>query len=285
MCPVLSHTEKIPDTAEVQPASEAILSTPITTEHAQALKNAKYLLENPGLAARFSNSIASPLEKGMALLPENARETILKVTSNALETALNTALYSLGKDQQPAWNLLHKASAAVSGAAGGVFGLPALAIELPVSTTIMLRSIADIARSEGEDISSQEVRFACLEVFALGGPGSSDDATETGYFGIRTALAGLISDAAQFAASAGAVKESAPILMRLITQIAARFSIPVTEKAAAQAIPIIGAAGGAIINTLFIDHFQGIARGHFVVRRLERIYGKELVKLTYTSLS
>ena len=40
---------------------------------------------------------------------------------------------------------------AASGAAGGAFGLASLPVELPVSTTIMLRSIADIARAEGED--------------------------------------------------------------------------------------------------------------------------------------
>ena len=149
----------------------------------------------------------------------------------------------------------------------------------------MLRSIADIARSEGEDLDSKEVRFACLEVFALGGPTSDDDAAESGYFGVRAALAGVMSDAAKYVASSGATSEGAPILMRLIAQIAARFSIPVTEKAVAQAIPIIGAAGGALINTLFIDHFQGIARGHFVVRRLERLYGEELIRTTYISLS
>lgn len=261
------------------------MSLPLPPEHAQALQNAKRLLEHPGLAARFSNTIASPIDKGLAMLPDSARGTILKLSHNALKTALNTALYSMGNDQQPASNLLHKASVAMSGAAGGVFGLAALAIELPVSTTIMLRSIADIARSEGEDLDSPDVRFACLEVFALGGPGSEDDAAETGYFGVRAALAGVISDAARYAASSGVASEGAPILMRLISQIAARFSIPVTEKAAAQAIPIVGAAGGALINTLFMDHFQGIARGHFVVRRLERVYGTEMVRHTYTSLS
>jgi hypothetical protein len=34
---------------------------------------------------------------------------------------------------------------------GGGFGLAALPVELPISTIIMLRSIGDIARSEGED--------------------------------------------------------------------------------------------------------------------------------------
>jgi hypothetical protein len=55
----------------------------------------------------------------------------------------------------------------------------------------------------------------------------------------------------------------------------------VSEKTAAQAIPAIGAAGGALINALFIDHFQDMARGHFIVRRLERKYGKEIIKAKY----
>ena len=58
-----------------------------------------------------------------------------------------------------------------------------------------------------------------------------------------------------------------------------------TKKAAAQSIPILGAAGGAIVNTLFINHFQDAARGHFVVRRLERTYGEELVRETYDLIS
>jgi hypothetical protein len=85
-------------------------------------------------------------------------------------------------------------------------------------------------------------------------------------------------------ATRGTANKGAPALVRLITQIAARFSIPVTEKAAAQAVPIIGAAGGALINTLFIDHFQDAARGHFVVRRLEREYGPQAVRAAYESL-
>jgi EcsC protein family len=69
--------------------------------------------------------------------------------------------------------------ATASGAAGGAFGLPTLPIELPVSTIIMLRSIADIARNEGEDLSDPETALSCLEVFALGGRAKSDDASES----------------------------------------------------------------------------------------------------------
>jgi len=39
-------------------------------------------------------------------------------------------------------NIFHKIAVATSGGIGGFFGLPALAIELPISTTIMLRSVA-----------------------------------------------------------------------------------------------------------------------------------------------
>lgn len=56
-------------------------------------------------------------------------------------------------EPKAASGLLRKALVATSGAVGGSFGLAALPIELPVSTIIMLRSIGDIARSEGEDLT------------------------------------------------------------------------------------------------------------------------------------
>jgi len=162
--------------------------------------------------------------------------------------------------------------------------LPALAIELPVSATIMLRSIADIARSHGEEISSMEARIACLQVFALGGSSASDNSADIGYYSLRALLARSVSEAAQYIAKKGIAEESAPAIVRLITKIAARFSIPVSEKAAAQSVPVIGAFGGALINTMFIDHFQDISEGHFTVRQLERKYGFEVVKKIYDEL-
>jgi hypothetical protein len=35
----------------------------------------------------------------------------------------------------------------------------------------------------------------------------------------------------------------------------------------------------------FIEHFQDVARGHFIVRRLERTYGKEVVRREYVRLA
>jgi hypothetical protein len=79
-------------------------------------------------------------------------------------------------------------------------------------------------------------------------------------------------------------KAGAPALVRLVSLISGRFGIVVSEKAAAQAVPIIGAASGALINTLFIEHFQNTARGHFIVRRLEKIHGSEPIKRAYHQL-
>ncbi len=45
-------------------------------------------------------------------------------------------------------------AAGVTGGVSGFFGLAALPVELPVTTTLMLRAIADIARHNGEDLST-----------------------------------------------------------------------------------------------------------------------------------
>jgi hypothetical protein len=171
--------------------------------------------------------------------------------------------------------------ATASGAAGGAFGLATLPIELPVSTIIMLRSIAEIARREGENLSDPESVLSCLQVFALGGPASSVDASASGYFVLRGMLAKSITEAARFIAERGVIEEGAPVLVRFITQVAYRFGVVVTQKVAAQAIPVVSALAGAAVNYTFIQHFQDVARGHFTIRRLERVYGTNVVRTEY----
>jgi EcsC protein family len=93
-----------------------------------------------------------------------------------------------------------------------------------------------------------------------------------------------VAKAARFIAERGIVVEGSPALVRLITQVASRFGFVVSQKVAAQTIPVIGALGGAAINYAFIDHFQSVARGHLTVRRLERKYGKDLIFNVYQRL-
>ena len=81
------------------------------------------------------------------------------------------------------------------------------------------------------------------------------------------------------------MEKSAPAVARLISTIASRFGVVVSEQVAAKAVPIIGAAGGSLVNVLFMDHFQTMARGHFIVKRLEKKYGAEAVREAYESIA
>jgi hypothetical protein len=80
-------------------------------------------------------------------------------------------------------------------------------------------------------------------------------------------------------------EKNAPALIKLIAKIAERFGVQVSEKAALEFIPVIGAVGAAAINYAFTDLFQMKARGHFIVRRLERKYGKETVEEIYKQIT
>jgi hypothetical protein len=259
--------------------------TRITADDLAALERAVQSLEHPGLAARLTNMVGKPIELIGHVLPEAASQAISKATSKGLDMALKVALRTMQPTTHAASQFLHKALVTASGAAGGAFGLAALPVELPVSTIIILRSIAEIARSEGEDLSDPESALACIEVFALGGRSGSDDASESGYFAVRALLAKTVSEAARFVAQRGLVSEGGPVLVRFLTQVASRFGIVVTQKVAAQALPVIGAVGGAAVNYAFIEHFQDTARGHFTVRRLERRYGKDEVRAEYERIA
>ena len=250
------------------------------------LQQAKRLLENPGLAARMSAVLGTPVEKGMKMLPAKWQKSVHAATEAALLKALDVAVRSLGRGKpRGSKDRMHKFAAAASGAAGGAFGIAAIGIELPISTTLILRSIADIATAEGEDPNEIETRLACLSVFALGSSRDArDNAAESGYFAARSALANAVTEAARFLAEKGFSKSGGPALVRLIALIASRFGVVVSQKTAAQMVPVLGAAGGAIINTLFIAHYQDMARGHFIVRRLEKVHGLEPVRAAYESL-
>jgi len=263
----------------------ALVPAELSPEHLLELRNAKELLENPHFAMQAVSFLGVPIEQGINHLPSNWREKILTISHTALEKAAQVALWSVdpsGSRSASEW--LHKLAVTSAGAAGGAFGVSALALELPLSTTVMLRSIADIARAEGEDLRAADAKVACLAVFALGGRTTSDDASESAYYIARVSLANAVSEAAHHLVSKHAIKGSAPPLLNLIQRIAGRFSIQVSEKAAAQAIPIIGAAGGAILNWLFISHYQQMAKGHFTIRRLERLYPSQLVEASYRAL-
>jgi hypothetical protein len=256
----------------------------ITDQDRQALRLAKSLLENPGVAIQIANFLGSPIEYVVTKkLPKRATTLIDSAAKAAVTAAFRTAVATLRKDSvgTPARKRLHKSVAIGAGAVGGFFGWLGLAVELPFTTTMILRSIADIARSEGESPHDVDTGLACIEVLAFGGPGKKDDAAESGYFATRAALAQEISAVSRHIANRGLSESGAPVVVRLINAVANRFSVPVTQKVVAEAVPIAGAVTGASLNAIFITHFQNAAHGHFTIRRLERTYGVDVVRHEY----
>lgn len=255
----------------------------------EELREAKEILEHQGLAERLTALVGAPIAASLRLLPAAAEQIIFSAVDKSLNKALELAVTSLGSDDKLGKKprlMSHKLLAGMSGAAGGALGGLTVAAELPISTMLILRSVADIARSEGEDLTQIEARLACLEVLALdpGRAAEASDDTDLGYLAVRVAMGKQISDAARYVAKHGLTDRAAPPLVQLLHMIGKRFGVVVSEKLAAQAIPVIGAMGGALINTYFIGHFQDIARAHFTIRRLEREFGSAAVTEAYRRL-
>jgi EcsC family protein len=261
----------------------------LSPDDLNALRRAKHELERPALAMKLASMIGAPLEKLIARMPAVANEKVTDATQAALRKCLQIALRTLGRavplpaNDRPS-NLLHKFAVATTGAAGGAFGMLALPVELPVTTTLMFRSICDIARSEGEDLGSIDTQLQCLTVLGMGGTSKADDDADYGYFIMRGALAQAVSKASSEIAAKGFTSHGSAALLRLLSTIASRFSVQVSEQVAAKSIPAIGAVLGAMVNTVFMDHFQQVAHGHFTVRRLERRYGFDAVQAAYQTI-
>jgi hypothetical protein len=254
--------------------------------HHRELADAVAALENPNVAARIAEIAGAPVNRVLTLLPKQADRGLTKVVELAMLRCLKTAIETL--DSVPAPNGLPRPAAAalssavvgLTGGLSGMVGLAALPVELPVTTTLMLRSIADIARANGEDLGQLEPRLACLQVFALGARGERV-AGGVGYYAARALLMRATGQATAFLLERGTLELSGPALSKLLAELVSRFSIVLTDRIAAGAVPVIGAVGGATINVIFMNHFQQVARGHFTVRRLERRYGAERVRHHY----
>lgn len=273
----------------------------LTEQDRKDIAAAVAYLEQPSFLFRVADVVGKPAHSLMNRLPGRAHEIIGKATEKALQRALDLAIFSLGQSGGPGPSPgMHSASAAMVGGLGGLLGLAALPLELPLSTAVMLRSIAEIARSEGADLSDPEVRLECLSVLALGGrvPAPIDAQVledpqelqgESNYWSTRLGLSLAVRAAAHAvggAAGKGMVSrlaiESSPVVMRLLGLLASRFQVVVGEKAMAQALPVLGAAAGAALNAAFAEHYNHVARHHFRLRRLERQVGQAAVQQAYS---
>ncbi len=182
------------------------------------------------------------------------------VAEAALQRAFDIAVLGMGGPQiEPRRRRLTRPVVILSGAAGGFVGLSGFLPDATVTTLAIIREIARTAQEEGEDLNDLDTRRACLQVFALRTERGTIAGSELGYFSARLVMQGR------------------PLVL-LLSEVAARYGVTLSQKVALQAIPVVGALSGAALNGAFLAHYQEAARAHFVVRRLERQYGLEAVR-------
>ncbi|WP_368187102.1 EcsC family protein [Aestuariibius sp. HNIBRBA575] len=191
------------------------------------------------------------VEDALKMLPEGARTRLESGARDALVRSYDLAgrSRSVGVKGDRA----NKVLASVSGALGGLGGLPTALAELPVATTLIFRAVQDVAESLGEDPTAPETRVECLRVFGSGGPGDADDGIDTTFVGARLSLTG-------------------PAVNKLIQSIAPKFATLLGQKLASQAVPVLGAAAGAGTNFAFTSYYVEMAQVHFGLRALARIH-------------
>jgi hypothetical protein len=276
-----------------------LTTNPISLIDLDVLKQAKTNVLNISWAMRNVNKIGGTLETGMTFVPEKVLVKLQSMTQTALLKIIKANLLTIQKNKsfkKPS-KLTYKSIVTGSGALSGFFGATTgfgtaiFASELTLTTKFLMRTIMDIARSEGEDIYTLEGQMACLEVFALGGESKDDDGLETSYYTTRIAINSALNSVSATGVKVGLdtlIKGASTLgsgaLSNFISKIATRLSLLISEKFLAQALPIVGAIGGGSLNYVFVDHFQKMATAHFSIKRLERHYGETQVKLAYDTI-
>lgn len=208
--------------------------------------------EASGVLMQVVTFLGGQVEDGLKLLPEATRARLDGAATRALRASYDAAGRSRGGiGRGIASDRAHKTLASVSGALGGMGGLPTALAELPIATTMIFRAVQHVAQTYGEDPTSPETRAQCLQVFGKGGHGEDDDGVDTSFIGARLGLSGAA-------------------INKLISKIAPQFATVLGQKLAGQAVPILGAVAGAGTNYTFVSYYTDIAHVHFGLRALAR---------------
>ncbi|MEM9796891.1 MAG: EcsC family protein [Pseudomonadota bacterium] len=214
-----------------------------------------------GTGMQLLNLVGTQAESLIDMLPDPVKQGLEKATALALEQAFNAAAKSRGRIRDTS-DWLTRAVTLGTGAAGGFGGLPSALAELPVTTTVILRAIQGIADEHGFDPTRPEIREACLRVFAAAGPLDDDDGTDLSFVTMRLTVTGSA-------------------IHGLIAKVAPRLAIPMGQKVAAQAVPVIGAAAGAATNYIYTSYYQEMARVQFGLMRLAEQGDEPIEHLTH----
>jgi hypothetical protein len=98
------------------------------------LEEAAKLLENPRWIAKITNMIGMPIDWAIKNLPKGAGSIITQATEKAITKALVIAVSTMDqKYRGKPFKWSHRFAVVTAGGAGGFFGLPGLAVELPLT--------------------------------------------------------------------------------------------------------------------------------------------------------
>jgi len=256
-------------------------------EDIEFLHSAVSFFERPTSFTRALSGLGSIVEGSFAKLPDSIKSRAMTASRKAIEKCLDVALRTISEDTRSNRSA-HTIATGLTGAVSGFMGPLALAVELPISTALMMRSIAATAQEYGFDPKSPEIVTECLFVFAIGGPSKNDDGMDSSYLTSRLALSSLMRKATASLLEIpakqlllGLEKDAAPAVLRLVAVVSETFGVRVSQKFVAQLAPVVGAAGGAAINVAFSNFFGEAAKFHFGMKRLEMTYGAEIVQASY----
>jgi hypothetical protein len=233
------------------------IANPIPTLEGEIADLSRRYRRANGPVISLVNRMGGGLEKQLAQLPVALRARVGQVTETALVQAWTLADRSAKHIPDPGRRGT-LAAAMVTGAAGGAGGIATSLAELPVTVTMILHAIRAEAVAAGHDPSDAAIRAECLRVFAAGSPLAEDDGIDAAFLSARLTMTG-------------------PALQALIASVAPKLATALTQKLAAQAVPILGAVSGAALNAAYLSYYREIASIRFALLRLGFVHGETSV--------
>jgi len=207
----------------------------------------RYRSANRG-AVQVLNAVGGQAEMLLDQMPDPVRRGL----TTAIEDALHLCISAAGRSRrvvpdQGDW--LNRAAATAMGAVGGAGGLASSLVELPMTTTLLFRSIQEVAARYGFDPAAETTKFDTLRVFAAAGPLCHDDGADTVFLTARLSITG-------------------PMISGMIRKVAPRLSVVLGQKLGTQLVPVLGAIAGATTNYIYARYYVQIACVQFGLRRL-----------------
>ena len=176
--------------------------------------------------------------------------------------------------------LLGSATTLAEGIPGAQLVIPSLILtDVTSSMTLLSRHTCRIATAYGYSSKKAENLPHLMAAMA-----PQTESSDEGYLALKTAVVTSIRESGQFMARSASVvldrqllEREAPQMIRLITYVADRLGIVITQKELGVLVPIAGAVLNSSINVAFQQVGHQTAKDYFRRAILEDRYGEEIV--------